>query len=99
MSQCQWDNDDSCTNPEANELGITKCIGYAPCNFYLGKFCRIAWNQCQAINPNNPQAVADGLVDMYEALKNTRDLFKDEVDVFDDWFEEVERALAKVEAK
>jgi len=56
-------------------------------------------NQCQAINPNNPQAVADGLVDMYEALKNTRDLFKDKVDVFDDWFEEVERALAKVEAK
>lgn len=33
-----------------------------------------AVNACQKINPNNPQNVADSIVDMYEALKETASL-------------------------
>lgn len=66
-----------------------------------------AVNGCQAVNPDNPLAVAESIKDMYEALQYLRGVFRDaKVQVLaealpdqvavESAFERVDAALAKV---
>lgn len=66
-----------------------------------------AANNCRAVNPDNPRAVAESIKDMYEALQYLRGVFRDaKVQVLaealpdqvavESAFERVDAALAKV---
>lgn len=53
-------------------------------------------NACIKINPNNPQAVADSIVDMYEACKKLL-MHRNLNDLHPIDFQRIEQALSKAE--
>lgn len=60
-----------------------------------------AVNACVNLNPDNPMAVAESISDMYEALKNLRNIYDDLIKnsrPLDFWVK-VDKALAKAGGK
>ena len=98
--------------------GIATTGGYTESHDFAGKISQensanaklivSAVNACIEINPNNPQAVAEAIKDMYEALKLLTDtlrakhvdqFLKDETLPYYDGYGEAILALAKSEGR
>ena len=58
-----------------------------------------AVNACISVNPDNPQAVAEGIKEMYEALKLAISKLENEGRAYEKTIWICEKALAKVEGK
>ena len=56
-----------------------------------------AVNECQRVNPDNPQAVAESINDMYEALKKAQKVI--ECECYPLLIERMNKALAKAEGR